>query len=215
MSDQSTIHIDIVSDVVCPWCVIGYLQLASAANNIGVELTVHWHPFELNPQMLIEGENLRDHIKAKYGTTQENWVATCERITQLGAELGFTFNYSDDMHMYNTYSAHQIIEWANGYDMGHQMNLALFDAFFTQRKNISDYNVLSALSSEIGLDPYEALSQLENGGQTHKVREKQRYWIERGVQGVPAMLIAQRNYVVGAQGADNYAELLQQNLSNL
>lgn len=86
-----TIRVDIVSDVVCPWCAIGYFQLAKAADEIGIGIEVHWHPFELNPQMAEEGENLREHLAAKYGTTPEGSKKARERLTDMGAALGFTF----------------------------------------------------------------------------------------------------------------------------
>ena len=101
------VPVDIVSDVVCPWCVIGYYQLAAASRETGVAIDVRWHPFELNPGMADEGENLREHLAAKYGTTLENSIKSRARLTELGADLGFEFNYADDMRMYNTFRAHQ------------------------------------------------------------------------------------------------------------
>ena len=87
-----TLRVEIVSDVVCPWCVIGYYQLAKAARETGVDLDVDWHPFELNPKMAAEGENLREHLAAKYGTTLEGSIKARARLTEMGAALGFTFN---------------------------------------------------------------------------------------------------------------------------
>ena len=104
------LRVDIVSDVVCPWCVIGYHQLAHAANATVVAIDVHWHPFELNPNMVQEGENLREHLAAKYGTTPEGSRKARARLTEMGAALGFTFNYADDMRMVNTFRAHQLID---------------------------------------------------------------------------------------------------------
>ena len=100
------IRVDIVSDVVCPWCAIGYFQLAQAARDTGIAIDAHWHPFELNPAMSDAGENLREHLAAKYGTTLEGSIKARTRLTELGAELGFTFNYTDDMRMVNTFRAH-------------------------------------------------------------------------------------------------------------
>ncbi|WP_370161434.1 DsbA family oxidoreductase, partial [Limimaricola soesokkakensis] len=127
------IRVDIVSDVVCPWCVIGYSQLARAAEEIGIAIEIHWHPFELNPQMAEEGENLREHLAAKYGTSPEDSVKARARLTEMGAALGFTFDYADDMRMVNTFRAHRLIDWATEQGRGHEMNLALFEAFFTRR----------------------------------------------------------------------------------
>lgn len=105
----SAIQVDIVSDVVCPWCVIGYLQLAKASEQTGIPIQVRWQPFELNPQMGAEGENLREHLAAKYGISPEGSRQARERLKTIGAELGFAFNYPDDMRMVNTFAAHQLL----------------------------------------------------------------------------------------------------------
>ena len=110
-----TLRMDIVSDVVCPWCVIGYHQLAKAAEDTGIRIDLHWHPFELNPDMAQEGENLREHLAAKYGTTPEGSIKARARLTEMGAALGFEFNYADDMRMAHL-RAHQLIDWAEDQD---------------------------------------------------------------------------------------------------
>lgn len=204
------IRVDIVSDVVCPWCAIGYYQLAAAARETGTELDVHWHPFELNPQMADKGENLREHLAAKYGTTLKGSIEARAKLTQLGAELGFTFNYADDMRVWNTFRAHQLIEWADEHGRGHAMKLALLSAFFTDRKNISDIEVLVDLAAQAGLDRNDARQMLADGNHAQTVREKQQFWLERGIQGVPAMVFLGRHLVTGAQGVENYARILRQ-----
>ena len=120
------LRIDIVSDVVCPWCIIGYKQLERALEESGIAARVHWHPFELNPHMADEGENLREHLAAKYGTSPEGSRKARARLTELGAQLGFTFNYADDMRMVNTFRAHQLLHWAEGEGRGHDLQMALF-----------------------------------------------------------------------------------------
>ena len=209
MQDPLPIRVDIVSDVVCPWCVIGYRQLAKAAQNTGSELDIHWHPFELNPQMTEGGENLREHLAAKYGTTLEGSIKARERLTDMGAALGFTFNYADDMRMYNTFRAHQLIDWASEQGKGHDMKQALFAAFFTLREDVSDMQVLADSAASIGLDRNDALTMLQSGERADIVRQKQQFWIRQGIQGVPAMVFNQRHLVTGAQGEDNYARILQ------
>ena len=136
-------RVDIVSDVVCPWCAVGYFQLAEAARQTGMTLDVHWHPFQLNPHMPEEGQNLREHLAAKYGTTPEASVAARERLTRMGAELGFTFAYADDMRTYNTFRAHQLLHWAATLGRQHELKMALFTAFFTRRENVGDPVVLA------------------------------------------------------------------------
>jgi len=207
---SSPIRVDIVSDVVCPWCVIGYRQLARAAEDTGIALDIHWHAFELNPAMAEEGENLREHLAAKYGTTPEDSKRARARLTEMGAALGFTFDYADDMRMWNTFRAHQLIDWAEEQGRAHDMKQALFDAFFTRRENISDQEVLAEAAAGIGLDRTAALAVLTSGERAAMVREKQRFWTSRGVQGVPAMVFAGRYLVTGAQGEATYAEILRQ-----
>ena len=205
------LRVDIVSDVVCPWCVIGYHQLAAASDRSGVPLDIHWHPFELNPDVAPEGENLRAHLAAKYGTTPEGSRQARARLTALGAELGFSFNYADDMRMMNSFRAHQLIHWAEGQGRGHEMKLALFGAFFTHRRDIFDPKILAAAAAEIGLDREGALAILEEGRYGEAVREAERSWLARGIQGVPAVILEQRHLLSGAQGVERYAAALKQN----
>lgn len=166
------IRVDIVSDVVCPWCVIGYRQLASAAEARQAPLEPYWHPFELNPGMAEEGENLREHLAAKYGTTAEDSRKARDRLTALGAALGFTFNYADDMRMWNTFRAHQLIDWAGDHGKGHDVKMALFAAFFTERRNVSDMDVLAEVAASVGLDRDAARTVLERGDRAAVVRRR-------------------------------------------
>ena len=204
------IRVDIVSDVVCPWCVIGYHQLAAAAAARRTAIDVVWHPFELNPEMAEDGENLREHMAAKYGTTPEDSRKARDRLTTLGASLGFTFNYAQDMRMWNTFRAHQLIDWADEKGKGHDMNMALFAAFFSERRNISDIEVLADVAASAGLDREEAFTVLERGDREGRVREKERFWTSRGITGVPAMVFQRQHIVVGAQGEDAYSQILDQ-----
>ena len=206
------LRIDIVSDVVCPWCVIGYRQLVAASEQTGVPIDVHWHPFELNPNMAPEGENLREHLAAKYGTTKEESVAARERLTALGGSLGFTFDYADDMRMYNTFNAHQLLHWAEqeSQEAGHQLKQALFEAFFTHRKDVSDPAVLVEVAESIGLDGKAATTILETQEFAEAVRAAEYSWQLRGIQGVPAVILDNKYLMSGAQGEERFAAGLKQ-----
>ncbi|MBO9452888.1 DsbA family oxidoreductase [Tropicibacter sp. R16_0] len=211
MPDQTQpIRVDIVSDVVCPWCAIGYYQLARAVQETGIDVDIHWHPFELNRHMAQEGENLREHLAAKYGTTLEGSIKARARLTEMGAALGFTFNYADDMRMYNTFRAHQLIDWAEEHGKAHEAKLALFAAFFTRREDVADIDVLVEVAGQIGLDRDAARAMLDSGERAEKIREKEQFWTSRGVQGVPAMIFERQHLVTGAQGEGNYANILKQ-----
>lgn len=203
------IRVDIVSDVVCPWCAIGYSQLKQASDQTGIAIEVHWHPFELNPDMGPEGENLRDHVKRKYGSSAADSAAARDRITAIGKEVGFDFAFAEDQRMRNTFRAHQLIDWAEGQGRAHDMKLALLTAYFTQGRNVDDLDVLVDVAEGIGLDADQARQALDSGSQADQVRGKQRFWTQQGITGVPAMVFLRQHLVTGAQGTENYARILQ------
>ena len=212
--DPKSLRIDIVSDVVCPWCIIGYKQLEKAMEETGQTADIHWHPFELNPDMAEEGENLREHLAAKYGTTPEDSRKARAKLTALGAELGFTFNYADDMRMQNTFRAHQLLNWADRFGRKHHLKMALFSAFFTHRKNINDPEVLVQTAADSGLNREQAADILRTGEFAEEVRHAESFWVSRGIQGVPAMIFDQQYLVTGAQGVPNYLSVLRQLAEN-
>ncbi len=202
------LRIDIVSDVVCPWCVIGYHQLRTALEQTGTEADIHWHPFELNPHMAPGGENLREHLAAKYGTTPEGSRQARARITAIGADLGFRFVYADDMRMYNTNAAHRLIHWAGPAGKAHELKMALFGAFFTHRQAIDQTDVLVDVAAGAGLARDAAAQALASRTIAEEVRDAERYWTARGIQGVPAMVFDRRHLSTGAQGIESYARVL-------
>lgn len=204
------LRIDIISDVMCPWCIIGYRQLAQALEETGAPHEVHWHPFELNPEMPPEGQNMREHIVEKYGSTPEQSAQSRAQMTALGADLGFDFRFSDAMRMHNTFAAHQLLHWADQQGRKHDLKMALFTAHFTNRRDLSDIAVLADVAGEIGLDRDEALAVLEDRRFADAVREQEKFWLRQGIQGVPAVIFDRKHLVTGAQGVENYTSILRQ-----
>ncbi|MEB8386930.1 DsbA family oxidoreductase [Rhodobacteraceae bacterium KMM 6894] len=206
----SPLRIDIISDVMCPWCIIGYRQLALALEATGTAHEIHWHPFELNPQMPPEGQDGFEHIAEKYGSTRAQSEESRARMTALGTDLGFDFRWSDDFRMHNTYNAHQLLHWADTQGRKHDLKMALFTAHFTDRRNLSDIAVLADIASEIGLDRAEAMAVLNDQRYADAVRKGEEFWVKQGIQGVPAVVFDRQHLVTGAQGVDNYASILTQ-----
>ncbi len=202
------VTVDIVSDVVCPWCVVGYRQLARAAEEAGVPLAVRWHPFELNPRMADEGEDIAEHLARKYGSTPARSQQARAMLTRLGGEVGFTFDYADDMRIYPTFRAHQLLRWAEEQGAGHRLKQALFAAYFSARRNINDPAELADVAAAVGLDRDEASKVLADGRYAEAVKTAARAWTERGISGVPAMVFDERHLMVGARGVDGYRALL-------
>ncbi len=209
-SDKQSLRIDIVSDVVCPWCVVGYRQLDEALKQTNTDYEIHWHPFELNPNMPAKGQNMREHITEKYGSTAQQSDESRARITEAGAEVGFDFNFTDDMRMHNTFNLHQLLHWAEQQGRMHELKQALFTAHFTHGRNISNIQTLADIVAETGLDGVEALAVLKDQRFASEVREIEQHWQRQGVQSVPAIVFNEQHLVSGAQGVENFKSILKQ-----
>ena len=166
----TALRIDIVSDVVCPWCIVGYRQLERAVKATGVVVDIHWHPFELNPNMPAEGQNMVEHIMEKYGSSPEESKANRARLTEIGEGLDFAFSFGDDMRMHNTFNTHQLLHWAKQQGRGDDLKQALFNAHFTNLRDLSDTAVLADIASEIGFDRAEAEAVLADQRFANEVR---------------------------------------------
>ncbi|WP_299029234.1 DsbA family oxidoreductase [uncultured Sulfitobacter sp.] len=213
MSETQPIQIDIISDVMCPWCIIGFRQLEQALGALDTGAFIRWHPFELNPDMPPEGQNLREHIAEKYGATPEQSAQNRAQMQQIGTELGIDFQFSDDSRIVNTFAAHQLLDWAQSKGLQHPLKLALFDAHFTQQRDVSQHDVLKEVASSVGLDSAEAQNVLDQSTHAAETRARQTFWTERGISGVPAMVFEGKYLLTGAQGAQNYAQMLQKVLA--
>ncbi|MEP2471485.1 DsbA family oxidoreductase [Roseobacter sp.] len=210
MTTSSPLRIDIISDVMCPWCVIGYRQLAAALDASNVEHEIHWHPFELNPDMPAEGQDLRAHLIEKYNITPEQSDANRANMKKHGDDLGFTFAFGDGFRMHNTFKTHQILHWADEQGRKHDLKQALFEAHFTDARDLSDDAVLVTVAGEIGLDTAEAAAVLVDERFAATVRKQQQFWTQQGIRGVPAVVFDRQHLVTGAQGTENYRGILAQ-----
>tara|TARA_Y100001956_G_scaffold46276_1_gene44987 strand:+ start:1514 stop:2158 length:645 start_codon:yes stop_codon:yes gene_type:complete len=206
------VRIDIVSDVVCPWCIIGYKRLEQALMTLSdqVEADVSWHPFELNPAMGQDGQNLKEHLQEKYGTTDEASQSARETLSGLGNEVGFDFNFTPDMRIYNTRKAHQLLMWASSEDKQLDLQLALFHAYFTDNLDISNDDVLLECIQSVGLDLDIARDVLEDDGWAESVATTEQQWLEAGINAVPAIIIDRKHLISGAQTTELLISALQQ-----
>lgn len=205
------IRIDIVSDVVCPWCIVGFKQLQEALSRLDgeVEADIHWHPFELNPMMPPEGQELREHMGQKYGTTAQQSEAARERLTTIGESVGFSFNFYEGQRIYNTFLAHQLLRWAEQQGKQFEMELELFESYFSKEENVGDPETLAKVAGRVGLDEEEAAAVLEDGRYAHDVRDHQRFWLSKGIQAVPSFLLDGRFLIPGAQNPDVFVAAIE------
>lgn len=209
--NKKTIRIDIVSDIVCPWCIVGYKRLELALENFEnqINFDIHWAPFELNPTMPQEGQNLREHIMEKYRITQKQSDAARATLTQAGDSLGFQFNFDDDSRTWNTFKAHQLLHWSREYSKETQLKMQLFFSYFTEQKNISDPDVLADCARQTGLDHQTAKSILADESYASAVKIEKTNWVAKGIQAVPAFIFENHYHVSGAQEPETLIDVIE------
>ena len=206
--------IDFVSDVSCPWCAIGLNALEQALARLGssVPVDLHFQPFELNPQMGADGQEIVEHLGQKYGIDAAQIAANTEAIRQRGAGVGFTFGVGKRSRIYNTFDAHRLLHWAGLQGPGLQAALkhALFKAYFTDGQNPSDPAVLLQAAAVAGLDEAAARQVLDSGAHADDVRQAQAFYQQHGIQSVPAVIINDRHLISGGQPVEVFERALRQ-----
>lgn len=195
--------LDIVSDVVCPWCAIGYKRLEQAMNTLKgeIEFQIDWHPFELNPQMPPEGEEIFEHLSRKYGLTRDAALQNQAQIASLGQELGLNFQFGPERRIHNTFDAHRILHWARTHNKQTEFYLALFDEYFGKGNNPAAPEVLVRVADELGLNAQEASDVVASDRYAEEVRAEQRQY-QQGIQAVPGFIVNQTYLISGAQDPD-------------
>jgi len=208
----ATLKIDFVSDISCPWCAIGLHALEQAAERLQgeVALDLHFQPFELNPQMVPEGQDINEHLHEKYGATPEQSQGTRDAIAQRGAALGFTFNMDKRSRIYNTFDAHRLLHWAEEKGLQPQLKHALFKAYFTDGQSPGDHEVLLRVAGEVGLDVEEARAVLASDRYAAEVRERERFYQQHGIHSVPAIIVNDRHLIQGGQPVEVFEQALRQ-----
>jgi predicted DsbA family dithiol-disulfide isomerase len=212
-----TLHIDFVSDIVCPWCVVGLGGLETALEALkaeGITAEVHFQPFELNPQMPPEGENIGEHIARKYGSTPEQSAANRAMITERAAEAwpGFEMRMGPDSRIWNTFDAHRLLHWAGTVGPGEQRALkeALFRTQFTDGRALPDADVLADAAAAAGLDRAKAIEVLSGDLHAAEVRAAEALWVSRGINSVPAVVVEGKWLISGGQPAAVFEQALRQ-----
>jgi predicted DsbA family dithiol-disulfide isomerase len=212
---KSKMKIDFVSDVSCPWCVIGLKSLETALGRLGDQVVadVHFQPFELNPQMPAEGQDIGEHLAQKYGSTPEQSQRNREAIRARGAEVGFTFGLANRSRIYNTFDAHRLLHWAETEADGTGLQLALkealFTAYFTHGEDPSSHAVLARVAGEVGLDTQRAQQILASDEYASDVREREKFYLDQGIHSVPAVIINDRHLISGGQPAEVFEQALR------
>lgn len=219
MNAPARLTIDIWSDVMCPWCIIGYSQLQKALAQLEGEIAaeIRWLPFELNPDMPEEGEGQADHIARKYGRSPQEAEANRARLVAIGERAGYSFAYAGagdppPAMMWNTFAAHKLLKWAlieSGAEAQNRLKLALFDAHFQQRRQVGDPQVLADVAASVGLDRDGALAAIADEALGQIVRREEAQAWDMNISGVPAMVVNGKFLIPGAQEPETYVQVLR------
>jgi predicted DsbA family dithiol-disulfide isomerase len=211
--------IDIWSDVMCPWCVIGYKQLEKGLALLEDEVAaeIRWRPFELNPDMPEEGEDSADHIARKYGRTPEQAAAGRAQMSAIAERAGYSFTYTGEgeappSRLWNSFLAHKLLAHtlrAHGAEAQTRLKLALFDAHFQQRRDVSQRAVLTEVYESVGLPGYEAQIAFDDPVLGDLVRAEEAQAWDMNISGVPAMVVQGKYLIPGAQDPETYANALR------
>jgi predicted DsbA family dithiol-disulfide isomerase len=209
----TTLKIDFVSDVACPWCAIGLASFEQALKDVGADIAVelHFQPFELNPTMGNEGADAAEYLIAKYGMSREQLAESRKRIAERGAAVGFTFG--ERKRVWSTFDAHRLLHWAGVEGppgSQHALKRALLRAYHGEGRNPGAHAVLLELAIAAGLDGERAREVLARNEFADDVREAERFWQQAGINAVPAVVINRRHLVSGGQPPEVFAQALRQ-----
>lgn len=206
------VHVDIWSDVVCPWCYLGRRRFDTAVERLGWasdEISVRTRAYQLDPKATSEPGDLRSSIEKKYGPGAFDGMTA--RLTALGAGEGIDYHFDLALRV-NTLDAHRLLAWAweiGHTELQHQLEENLFRAYFTEGRNIADHDELAEIASDSGLDPSEARRILEEGDYSQHVGSDLEAAIELQITGVPAFVVDGQFVIPGAQEVETFVRILQ------
>jgi predicted DsbA family dithiol-disulfide isomerase len=208
---MTKLTIEMVSDLVCPWCWLGLRRIRSAidlADDVDVELI--FRHFELDPTIPQGGVNYRDYMASKFGpeTEDNRWASMREALVQYGEEEGIPFNFGELRHRPNSFDAHRLVRWAQGQGKGIEAQEALFSAYFEHARDIGDHDVLADIGESIGLDREIIAGLLDSDADAQATRDEENLFREMGIGGVPTYIAMRRIAVQGAESAEKLAKFL-------
>lgn len=206
------VKVDITSDIMCPWCIIGYKRFTKAMAKFEAvaEFDLHWHPFELYPRLEDGGKNLFDWLQKKHNMSLKQIIESREKIAAQGKEHGFIFNYNESSRIYNTSLAHQLLHWAGDFNTKQtNLKVALFKAHFTHNLKIDDPVILVEIAKEVGLDAVVATQVLDDKRYYKTIREKERNAKRQGISSIPFYLFDNNFKVEDSQSPTGFEDAIE------
>ena len=217
---SKALSVEIWSDVMCPWCAIGYTQFAKAIERLDGEIAVEtrWMPFELNPDLPPEGKEQERHLAEVYGRSAEELAAMRRQMQAAAERAGFPMGWQGEgdeppAMMWNTFEAHRLLRWAlatRGAEAQTRLKLALLRAHFQQRRAVGQREVLLAIAAEQGFDREEASAALEDDALTMATRMEEQRGRDNGIHSVPSFVVDGKYLIQGAREPEDYVQMLRQ-----
>ena len=212
---KPTIKIDYVSDVACPWCAVGLGNLNQAISQCSdkANFEVHIHPFELNPNMPLGGQDAIEHLTEKYGLTVEQVKANQANIRIKALEAGFDFHPEGRKRVYNTFDSHRLLHWAGqefGLEKQATLKKELLNTYFCLAVNLDDQKNLLDAVTRSGLDKDRAQEVLQNNEFSKEVREAESTYTNAGISSVPSIILNDQYLLQGAQPAESFVNAFEQ-----
>jgi predicted DsbA family dithiol-disulfide isomerase len=204
------IKLDILSDPICPWCLIGKARLdAALAERPGHPFAIEYHPFQLNPDMPAGGMDRRAYLEAKFGGRDEA-AEVYDRIDAAARDAGLEIDWEGIAHTPNTLDAHRLIHWAGIEGRQIAVVSALFRAYFLEGRDIGDHDVLADIADGAEMDAAAIRRLLAGDADRDGIAARDAHARERGVTGVPTHIVAEQHVVPGAQSAELWIKLIDE-----
>jgi len=208
MSQREPVRIDVVSDVVCPWCFIGKRRLEKAiALTPDIAVEVHWRPYFLNDWIPREGIAREQYLTTKFGSP-ERYKGIAQRVGAAAAEEGLTYAVDKMKRQPNTLDCHRLIRWAQGIGKAAEMKQRLMDLYFTEGADLTNEAVLVQAAADVGLDPEDVRAALDSDQDVAQIEREAQSAKEAGIEGVPMFIFGGKFAVSGAQSPDYLAEAI-------
>jgi len=202
--------IDIISDPICPWCYIGKTRLDRALElNPTHNFIIEWHPFQLNPTMPKDGMDRREYLEAKFGGQKEA-IEVYSNIDKTATETGLSLNFGGIKRTPNTIDAHRLIHWAGIEGKQNSIIDRLFKAYFQEGRDISEHSVLTRIASAAGMDQDVVRNLLKSDADKEDIKARDTDARKRGIQGVPAFVVANEYVIQGAQTIDIWDNIIKE-----
>jgi len=205
---MTTVKLDILSDPICPWCYIGKTQLDKALAELPQHpFAIEWHPFQLNPEMPVEGMDRRAYLEAKFGG-KDGAVRAYAPVVEHAEKIGLKIDFEGMQRTPNTLDAHRLIHWAGIEEKQDKAVQALFEAYFTKARDIGDHEVLAEIATEIGMDGDVVRRLLAGESDREEIQNRDAHSRKMGVSSVPTHIVANQHVVPGAQTAEMWKQVI-------